>query len=176
MRAAQIATTGAALKATRKAAGLTQLALAQRAGVSREAVQYWEAKATVPLRYGAPRVFAEVLDLPELAELSRNNARAGGWGDTRRRETLARLDLYVEAQLSLMKEREAQRQARRRVVCGAKTRKGGECRNKSEAGRRRCKFNGGKSTGARTPEGKARIVEAQRRRWAAWRLRVVPPR
>ena len=78
------------------------------------------------------------------------------------------MDAWVDAQMVLWGEREAQRQARRRVVCGAKTRKGGECRNKSEAGRKRCKFHGGKSTGAKTPEGKARIAEAQRRRWAAW--------
>jgi hypothetical protein len=32
-----------------------------------------------------------------------------------------------------------------------------------------CKFHGGKSTGPRTPEGRARIAEVQRRRWASWR-------
>ncbi|MDO5706060.1 MAG: HGGxSTG domain-containing protein [Paracoccus sp. (in: a-proteobacteria)] len=55
---------------------------------------------------------------------------------------------------------------RRRVRCGAKTRKGTACRNKPEPGKRRCKFHGGMSTGARTPEGIERIREAQRRRWA----------
>ena len=170
MRAAHIATTGAALKASRKAAGLTQRALAQRAGVSRECVQYWEAKATVPLRWGAPRAFAEVLDLPESAKIFPSIPRARGWGDTRRLDEIARIDAWVEAQMVLWRGREAERQARRRVVCGAKTRKGGECRNNSEAGRRRCKFHGGKSTGAKTPEGKSRIAEAQRCRWAAWRL------
>ncbi|TGD42287.1 XRE family transcriptional regulator [Pseudotabrizicola sediminis] len=169
MRAARIATTGAALKASRKAAGLTQRALAQLSGVSREAVQYWEAKNTVPLKWGAPRSFAKVLELPTLADLIPHNARAGGWGDTQKRDERARIDAWVEAQMVLWREREAQRKARCRVVCGAKTRKGGECRNKSEAGRRRCKFHGGKSTGARTPDGKERIAGAQRRRWAAWR-------
>ena len=52
------------------------------------------------------------------------------------------------------------------VICKAKTRKGGKCRNKSELGKMRCKFHGGKSTGAKTPEGLARIAEAQRKRWA----------
>ncbi|WP_321573019.1 HGGxSTG domain-containing protein [Tabrizicola oligotrophica] len=46
---------------------------------------------------------------------------------------------------------------------------GGECRNKSEPGKRRCKLHGGKSTGAKTPEGLARIAAAQVRRWAAYR-------
>ncbi|KDB01859.1 hypothetical protein U879_20120 [Defluviimonas sp. 20V17] len=57
----------------------------------------------------------------------------------------------------------------RRVICGAKTRKGAPCRCKSEPGKRRCKFHGGMSTGAKTPEGRERIREAQRRRWAKWR-------
>ena len=77
MRAAQIATTGTAMKAARKAGGLTQRDLAKQEGVSREAVQYWEAKAIVPLRYGAPCAFAKVLQLPELAKNFPNNAHAG---------------------------------------------------------------------------------------------------
>ena len=59
--------------------------------------------------------------------------------------------------------------ARHRVPCGAKTRKGTPCRCQSEPGKRRCKFHGGMSTGARTPEGLDRIRDAQRRRWERWR-------
>ena len=33
----------------------------------------------------------------------------------------------------------------------------------------RCRLHGGLSTGPKTPEGRARIAEAQRRRWARWR-------
>ena len=36
-------------------------------------------------------------------------------------------------------------------------------------GKRRCRFHGGLSTGPRTMEGRARIAEAQRRRWRAFR-------
>src|SRR5262249_12073701 len=36
-------------------------------------------------------------------------------------------------------------------------------------GKRRCRFHGGLSTGPRTVEGRARIAEAQRRRWKALR-------
>ena len=50
--------------------------------------------------------------------------------------------------------------------CGAKTRKGHPCPNRPEEGKHRCKFHGGKSTGPRTTEGRERIAEAQRRRWA----------
>ena len=35
-----------------------------------------------------------------------------------------------------------------------------------EAGKRRCRFHGGMSTGPKTTEGRARIAEAQRRHWA----------
>lgn len=93
------------------------------------------------------------------------DTRAYGMGFNRMRLTEAQ-EAHIEAQLAAMRERQAQR---RRVTCGAKTRKGGQCRNKSEAGRARCKFHGGRSTGPKTPEGKASIAEAQRARWAAWR-------
>jgi hypothetical protein len=83
------------------------------------------------------------------------------------------MDRYVQEALAKDAERKVAKekiaQARRRVPCGAKTRKGQPCRNKSEPGRQRCKFHGGRSTGLKTPEGRARIAEAQRRRWDVWR-------
>ena len=112
-----------------------------------------------------------------LARFPTQDARAG-WADwpasgtnTRRRgdgllDLPPAMQAWADAQLAAFKEREAARAAHRRVVCGAKTRKGTPCRNKSEPGRRRCKFHGGMSTGARTPEGIERIRQAQRRRWA----------
>ena len=62
-------------------------------------------------------------------------------------------------------------QLRRRPTCGAKTRAGGTCAVKVEAGKRRCRFHGGKSTGPKTAAGRARIAEAQRRRWGSAKLR-----
>lgn len=50
-------------------------------------------------------------------------------------------------------------QATRRVNCGAKRHRDGQpCQAKSEPGKRRCRFHGGRSTGPRTPEGKARAL------------------
>ena len=158
--------TGADLRKHRKAAGLTQIDLARLAGVGRHAVQYWEAKALVKSREHAPKRFCEVLGLPDYYT---NIARARGWSLTGFDRMQAALDAQCDAQIAAMRAREAQRHARRRVICGAKTRKGGACRNKSEAGRARCKFHGGKSTGPKTPEGRARIAAAQKARWAAWR-------
>lgn len=53
--------------------------------------------------------------------------------------------------------------------CGARTRKGAPCKAKALPGKTRCKFHGGMSTGPKTAEGRQRIAEAQRRRWAAYR-------
>jgi hypothetical protein len=53
--------------------------------------------------------------------------------------------------------------------CGALTRAGGLCRVRVEPGKARCRFHGGLSTGPKTAEGRARIAEAQRRRWSAFR-------
>jgi hypothetical protein len=47
--------------------------------------------------------------------------------------------------------------------CGAKTRPGGACQNPAIGSRTRCKLHGGRSTGPRTPEGKARVVAANTR-------------
>lgn len=51
------------------------------------------------------------------------------------------------------------RKATARVICGAKRHRDGKpCQAKSEPGKRRCRFHGGRSTGPRTPEGKARAL------------------
>jgi hypothetical protein len=63
------------------------------------------------------------------------------------------------------------RQPRRkdRPRCGAKTRAGGTCMMRVEFGKARCRLHGGRSTGPKTEAGRARIAEAQRRRWRAFR-------
>jgi hypothetical protein len=56
-----------------------------------------------------------------------------------------------------------------RPRCGAKTRAGGTCMVKVEFGKARCRFHGGLSTGPKSEAGRARIAEAQRRRWRVYR-------
>jgi hypothetical protein len=58
-----------------------------------------------------------------------------------------------------------------RPVCGARNRQGKPCAVRVEPGKRRCRFHGGLSTGPKTPAGRTRIAEAQRRRWIAQRAR-----
>ena len=46
-----------------------------------------------------------------------------------------------------------------RVICGARRRRDGKpCQGPSVPGKRRCKWNGGASTGTRTDEGRARSI------------------
>jgi hypothetical protein len=55
----------------------------------------------------------------------------------------------------------------RKQPCGAKTRSGHPCLRRGLGRGGRCANHGGASTGPRTPEGRQRVAEAQRRRWAA---------
>lgn len=159
--------TGAELAAARRRTGLSQAALGARAGVGRHAVSYWECKARVELGGYAPRLLLQELcalgALPNYVS-SYAPARDGVLG-----HPMAWLRQEEARLLAEARARTAAQPARRRVPCGALTRKGTPCRAMSEPGRRRCRFHGGRSTGPRTPEGKARIAEAQQRRWARLR-------
>jgi hypothetical protein len=79
--------------------------------------------------------------------------RARGWGLTHVEAARERRQREVEPELARLKERQATEAATCCVPCGARTRKGLPCRNRSEPGRLRCKLHGGRSTGPRTGEG-----------------------
>ncbi len=49
--------------------------------------------------------------------------------------------------------------------CGASTGSDGGACTKAALVNGRCRLHGGKSTGPKTPEGRARIAAAQHRRW-----------
>ena len=51
--------------------------------------------------------------------------------------------------------------------CGAKTRSGSLCELPVHPGKSKCRLHGGASTGPKTAEGRQRIAEAQRKRWAS---------
>jgi hypothetical protein len=71
--------------------------------------------------------------------------------------------------MTLVSDQPSPRRRRGRLLCGAKTRAHGCCQVRAEPGKARCRFHGGKSTGPKTQAGRARIAEAQRRRWRAFR-------
>jgi hypothetical protein len=59
-----------------------------------------------------------------------------------------------------------------RPTCGAMIRIGAICANRVIPGKTKCHMHGGKSTGPKTAEGKARVAEAQRQRWARYRAKI----
>lgn len=64
---------------------------------------------------------------------------------------------------------------RDRPRCGARTKTTGKpCQAPAVHGKGKCRLHGGASTGPRTDAGKARIAEAQRQRWARWRIEQAP--
>ena len=170
--------TGADLREARKRAGLSQSELARRAGLCRNTVQYWENKPRLAWRGWAIGRMIDVLGIDVLPDSFQSslhiylgsNARAWGWGlSPGTRQLMEAERLAAEARRREIDQQIADWASRRRVTCGAMTRKGTPCRMKSEPGKRRCKYHGGRSTGPKTAEGRARIAEAQRRRWATWR-------
>ncbi len=58
---------------------------------------------------------------------------------------------------------------REQPLCGGRTRRGSHCQRRA-LDNGRCRNHGGLSTGPKTAEGRQRISEAQRKRWADWRV------
>lgn len=155
--------TGDELKAARKSRKLSRRRLAELTGLHTDSIRYWEGKAFIDLRGYAPDLILEALGMGELSRRGvypSERFLTAGFGNknthTRARDWV--LDFADKLQVSA-----------RPKTCGARTRKGTPCRARAMPGRKRCKFHGGASTGPRTAEGRERIAEAQRRRWAAWR-------
>ena len=159
--------TSAELKAARKAQGLNQTELGKRAGFARGAVSYWENRRGQLWSSPALDKMLDVLGLEHLKYYRAPNARARPWGFTDPQQEV--LDRKSEKEIQRLTDRVAREQSRERVRCNAKTRAGHPCKHMSEAGRKRCKFHGGMSTGPRTKAGRARVAEAQRLRWQRYR-------
>ena len=132
-RQTELELTAALLKQCRQLLGWSQRELAERAGLHKQTVKYWEGKQGT---LAGPTVFRMFEEL-------------------------------VHAMMASSTSDSSNRQ-----LCGARTRKGHPCKAKALPGKRRCKFHGGMSTGPRTREGRQRIAEAQRRRWAAYQKAV----
>ncbi len=156
---------GLALRILRKSTGLSQVRLAEIACVGCHTVSRWEGK---PIFHRRSRALKSILAV--LESLRRNRAgltRARGHGVLEGQRTALKVRQPANALPS--NRSGASTAPSLRVVCRATTRKGAPCKLKSVPGRRRCKYHGGKSTGPKTKEGRARIAAAQRLRWALWR-------
>lgn len=115
-------------------------------------VSYWENKSRAS-RHGAARMICDVMGIRILPDFCRSV-------HARREGVLDGWAAYDQRDLARLAQRAAKRWAKRRVICGARTREGTACRNKSEQGKQRCKFHGGKSTGPTTQGGRERIADA----------------
>ncbi|TDE35057.1 helix-turn-helix domain-containing protein [Antarcticimicrobium sediminis] len=152
---------GAELQDLRRLRGLSRTTLAALARVHPHTIRYWERKATVDLRGYAPDRILRALGL---AGQSRRGTYPGPrFSGFFASITRARDGGLVQTDLPAVTTRTNWR-------CGARTRKGTPCRAKALPGKTRCRFHGGLSTGPKTREGRDRIAEAQRRRWARWRV------
>ncbi len=131
------------LKTMRAACGWTQKDLAEKIGRHVRTIKYWEAQ---PGRIGGVAV-------SEMVEAFRDEGITEGMAPL----------LAAERGRRQQKLKAHRKQVVHYQTCDARTRRGTTCMCKPIPGKRRCKFHGGLSTGPRTPEGKARIAEAQRR-------------
>jgi transcriptional regulator with XRE-family HTH domain len=161
--------TGDELSALRQAAGYSRPALAEMCGLHPDSIKYWEKKSVVDLRGYAVRKLLEALGPVGLPQ--------DNGGQSESREHLAFLSDRVfcapdtRARGGVLGDKSRSQGLHSKSICGAKTRKGTPCRAKALPGKKRCKYHGGMSTGPKTAEGRARIAEAQHRRWAS-RLKV----
>lgn len=151
---------GNELKAIRKASGYSRRALAEKCGLHPDSVRYWEKKLEIDLRGYA---VCKMLDALGAAALSRRHKYPAwtfpGFGEKTDQYARVRGGVLGKTDKSCIAGAGA-------VICGAKTRKDTLCQARALPGKIRCKFHGGMSTGPRTAEGRARIAEAQRRRWS----------
>ena len=154
--------TGAELRRRRIDAGLSQRALARMAGLHHSSVVHQEGKAQIDPRGYGICLMAKALGWRIICD-HYTRARHGVLSEA---DEIARLGWLPPSIARALASRPAKPA---RVRCGARTRKGIPCKALSEPGRRRCKHHGGMSIGPRSPEGRARIAEAQRMRWAEWR-------
>ncbi len=157
-------TRGADLRAARNRVGMLQREVAGRAGLHVNTIKRLERFPAVPTSswYALSRVAPIVgLQVSKATVKSRTvsgtNSRARAlWGDVSKRP--------AGTVLSAPKGERPRPTQKPRQRCGARTRKGTPCQAPAMPNGR-CKLHGGKSTGARTPEGRDRIRQAQLRRW-----------
>jgi transcriptional regulator with XRE-family HTH domain len=171
-------TSGQQIREARTTLGWSKADLARAAGLDRKAVAWWERKATIAGVTQNPGVekIADALQragirFPELAAPeptpeSREDTliRLGVVLPRREPKLIRRLDLALAVEPP-RRTQSAKWRVVRGVECGARTRKGLPCKRPAYPNGR-CRNHGGLSTGARTPEGKARCMAALRRRWA----------
>lgn len=154
--------TGQELATLRRRARLSQSALAQRLGVSRQTISYWEQRPALDGRSPMLQHIADTLCPDDACRLL--SSRHGlGFMSLSFSQNVTQQDMQLISRAMTIRKETSDGLARK--PCNARTRSGTPCRSKSEPGKSRCRLHGGLSTGPRTPEGRKKIAAAQRRRW-----------
>ena len=171
---------GCQISAARALLGWSRAQLAAAAGLNVNSIAYWEAMTVISAKR-EPHACARIRQALHQAGVefvghAKPGARlAENANYVMRPPSRARARhgvIRVSAHLAVAARNKTQPAvaARRKPSgpCGARTRTGAPCR-RTGLSNGRCPNHGGLSSGPRTPEGRARIAEVQRRRWAAWR-------
>jgi transcriptional regulator with XRE-family HTH domain len=171
---------GNQIKAARSLLGWTQHELADAARVHPNAVSYWEQTVAIPTGRHQPHACRKMAEaLRRFGVEFFGHAKPGvrlvqNHNYCWRPPSRARARHGVIPVISGLAESSPNTQRHRHqlnatpMACSAKTRANGSCRAKAMANHR-CRMHGGLSSGPKTSAGRARIAEAQRRRWAHWR-------
>lgn len=143
--------TGDELKQIRKVQKISRRVLAERCGLHPDTIRYWENKAQINYTGHGLKLIVEALGLPpEIYVRSHRRSKFGYFS------ACSRAGDGVLQHGSKVSPNNR---------CGARTRSGTLCQAKPAHGNRRCKFHGGMSTGPKSPKGRQKIAEAQRKRW-----------
>jgi transcriptional regulator with XRE-family HTH domain len=173
---------GNQIKAARSLLGWTQHELADAARVHPNAVAYWEQTVAIPTGRHQPhacRKMGEALHRsgveffghakPGVRLVQNHNYCGRPPSRARARHGVKR---FLPPWAMLARTKTVPSVVARRQPsspCGARTRSGAPCR-RSGLDNGRCPNHGGLSSGPKSIAGRQRIAEAQRRRWAEWRL------
>lgn len=154
--------TGLDVKNLRRLFGLSRKALARMVREPRYAIKFWE-------DFGEDKIYdserAEVVLDALLENLKRFETLPETLQPTLFSNTHAPVHARYGVLLAAARKSAECGQRLERPQCGARTRAGGRCKAPAVRGKARCRMHGGLSSGPRTKEGRARIAEAQRRRW-----------
>jgi transcriptional regulator with XRE-family HTH domain len=173
---------GNQIKAARSLLGWTQHELADAAGLHSNAVAYWEQTVAIPTGRHQPHACRQIAEALRRSGVEFVGHAKPGVRLVQNHNYCGRPPSRARAQHGVIPvisgqgawppntQRHDPRLTATRMACGARTRANGSCRAKAMANHR-CRMHGGLSSGPKTSAGRARIAEAQRRRWARWRNR-----
>lgn len=155
------------IRRARKAIGWSQAELGARSGSTRETVNQIENLKGFTGRVSAGHIVNVLEEEGHTIEMLHGVRRCG---------VALENPFYSSASSARGSSTKAQpRDKRGKPICGAKNRKGNPCHSKQLLKNGRCKFHGGMSTGPRSPEGKERIRQAQKKRWQKWHAEKLAP-